>query len=155
MIDESTKGIEHFTFPVTGKRRAVATNMNEGDLSDGQLTIEPVVAFEGKVKNSLVFILKRLGLLRLLYSTSLVDIIAQPRATTDDETIYLTASSGDARIDIESDSDYVTAAASAVAFAQLALDDGTLTGVKIPAQVFTLEETLVHVSDVVRRVEPG
>ena len=115
--------------------------------------MESVVAFESALENRMILALRRIGLLRLLYSTPwLLDRLAKTDKPTTDEAIYIGATSGDQRIDVRSESDYLAAAHAAVAFAKLGLARN-IHGVSIPAQHFQLDEVIAECNGVIKRVE--
>lgn len=154
IIDRSSKSIIDFDFKKVGVRRVVPAELNEMSIiSDGAVPMESVVAFESAFENRMILALRRVGLLKLLYSTPwLLDRLAKTDKPTTDEAIYIGATSGDQRIDVRSESDYLAAAHAAVAFAKLGLARN-IRGVSIPAQHFQLDEVIAECNDVIKRVE--
>ncbi len=153
IIDQSSKSIVTFDFHGVGKRRAVPAERNEMSiLTEGGVPMESVVAFESNAQNEAILALRKVGLLRFLYTNNwLLDRLAQSDKSPDDEAIYIGATSGDIRIDVRSKSDYLAAAYAGVAMAKLAMDR-QLQGVGIPAQYFTLDEVLAEMDGVVTRL---
>lgn len=114
--------------------------------------MESMVAFENNLLNEIIIGLRKIGLLKFLYSNQvLLSRIAHPNEDTGDEVIYISAVSGGQRLDVRSQSDYLAASYSAVAFAEIALEK-QLTGMNIPAaDDITLDE-VVEKSDGVMRI---
>lgn len=154
IIDKSSKELTDFDFHGVGVRRVVPAELNEMSIiSGGGVPMESVVAFESALENRMILALRRIGLLRLLYSTPwLLDRLAKTDKPTTDEAIYIGATSGDQRIDVRSESDYLAAAHAAVAFAKLGLARN-IHGVSIPAQHFQLDEVIAECNGVIKRVE--
>lgn len=155
-MNQSPHQPERFTYHGVGTRYATPIEHSEMDVAGSGSDIVPmraVVAFENKFQNSAIRLLKRLGLLGVLYGNQqLLGLLAKSDKSTDDEVIYLGATSADRRLDVRSQSDYMVAAYSAAAFAQLALEQ-QLRGVGIPAQYVTLDDVIDRLDGALTRVD--
>lgn len=154
LIDTSSKKPIDFEYYRTGKRKSVPLEVNEMSIAKGHtVPMESVVAFQNNIQNKLALLLKQLKLLRIVYTKNwLLDRLAKPAKSTENEVIYLGAASSGQRIDIHSKSDYLAAAYAAVAFAELAVEQ-SLKGVTVPgATSITLEQVINRCDGVISEV---
>lgn len=152
IIDTSPNDPIKFDYHTIGVRRSVPAETNELKITNSDAQMESMVAFEGNLMNETILALRKIGLLKLLYTNEwLLKKIAKPNSDMSDEVIYISAVSEDQRINLRSKSDYMAAAYSAVALAEIATQK-QVKGVKIPAEAGISLEEVVEKSDGVMRI---
>lgn len=154
IIDTSPRPPVNFHYYGAGPRRSVPAEHNELSITDRMgFSMESLVAFENDLLNEAILALRKIGVLKALYGNRwLVGRIAQPAKDTANEAVYLSAESNGQRLDIRSESDYLVAAYSAVALAEIATEK-RFTGVSVPAALdITLGEVIARTDGVIRVV---
>ena len=148
---QDAEDVSSFCYAGLGRRTAARLRTDESALMRQPLPLEVGVAFEKDAVNRAVMGLRAARMLSLLTRPGVARRLARPRQHPHDEAILLTAVSGEERLVIRSESDYLGTACAAVTFARMACRT-TARGVLHPGDMTTLEQVVREIPEALSRV---